>query len=138
MAYQALYRKYRPSNFDEVVGQTHIIQTLKNAIVQNRIAHAYLFCGPRGTGKTSIAKIFAKTLNCTNSQDAPCGICENCKMAANGSHPDIIEIDALAIMTLFLRVAAYFPNSKLDVNCPILLNLVVSMFLSILFAPTSS
>jgi len=94
MAYQALYRKYRPTNFDEVVGQTHIIQTLKNAIVQNRIAHAYLFCGPRGTGKTSIAKIFAKTLNCTNSQDAPCGVCENCKMAANGSHPDIIEIDA--------------------------------------------
>ena len=93
MAYQALYRKYRPTNFDEVVGQTHIIQTLKNAIVQNRIAHAYLFCGPRGTGKTSIAKIFAKTLNCTNSQDAPCGVCENCKMAANGSHPDIIEID---------------------------------------------
>ena len=94
MAYQALYRKYRPTNFDEVVGQTHIIQTLKNAIIQNRIAHAYLFCGPRGTGKTSIAKIFAKTLNCTNSQDAPCGVCENCKMAANGSHPDIIEIDA--------------------------------------------
>ena len=94
MSYQALYRKYRPTNFDEVVGQTHIIQTLKNAIVQNRIAHAYLFCGPRGTGKTSIAKIFAKTLNCTNSQDAPCGVCENCKMAANGSHPDIIEIDA--------------------------------------------
>ena len=94
MAYQALYRKYRPTNFDEVVGQTHIIQTLKNAIVQNRIAHAYLFCGPRGTGKTSIAIIFAKTLNCTNSQDAPCGVCENCKMAANGSHPDIIEIDA--------------------------------------------
>ena len=94
MAYQALYRKYRPTNFDEVVGQTHIIQTLKNAIVQNRIAHAYLFCGPRGTGKTSIAKIFAKTLNCTNSKDAPCGVCENCKMAANGSHPDIIEIDA--------------------------------------------
>ena len=94
MAYQALYRKYRPSNFDEVVGQTHIIQTLKNAIIQNRIAHAYLFCGPRGTGKTSIAKIFAKTLNCTNSQDAPCGVCENCKMASNGSHPDIIEIDA--------------------------------------------
>lgn len=94
MAYQALYRKYRPTNFDEVVGQTHIIQTLKNAIIQNRIAHAYLFCGPRGTGKTSIAKIFAKTLNCTYSQDAPCGVCENCKMAANGSHPDIIEIDA--------------------------------------------
>ena len=61
--YQALYRKYRPQTFDEVVGQKHIIQTLKNAIVQDRIAHAYLFCGPRGTGKTSIAKIFAKMLN---------------------------------------------------------------------------
>ena len=94
MAYQALYRKYRPSNFDEVVGQTQIIQTLKNAISQNRIAHAYLFCGPRGTGKTSIAKIFAKMLNCTNVEHAPCEECENCKMAANGSHPDIIEIDA--------------------------------------------
>ena len=94
MAYQALYRKYRPTNFDEVVGQTQIIQTLKNAIVQNRIAHAYLFCGPRGTGKTSIAKIFAKMLNCKDEDHAPCGQCESCKMAANGSHPDIIEIDA--------------------------------------------
>lgn len=94
MAYQALYRKYRPTNFDEVVGQTQIIQTLKNAVVQDRIAHAYLFCGPRGTGKTSIAKIFAKMLNCTNHEDAPCGHCENCKMVQAGSHPDIIEIDA--------------------------------------------
>ncbi len=94
MAYQALYRKYRPTNFDEVVGQTQIIQTLKNAIEQDRIAHAYLFCGPRGTGKTSIAKIFAKMLNCKNEENAPCGECESCKMAANGSHPDIIEIDA--------------------------------------------
>lgn len=94
MAYQALYRKYRPSNFDEVVGQQPIIQTLKNAIVQNRIAHAYLFCGPRGTGKTSIAKIFAKTLNCEDESNKPCGKCINCKMVQNGSHPDIIEIDA--------------------------------------------
>ena len=94
MAYQALYRKYRPTNFDEVVGQTQIIQTLKNAIEQDRIAHAYLFCGPRGTGKTSIAKIFAKMLNCKSEESAPCGECESCKMAANGSHPDIIEIDA--------------------------------------------
>lgn len=94
MAYQALYRKYRPSNFDEVVGQQPIIQTLKNAIVQNRIAHAYLFCGPRGTGKTSIAKIFAKMLNCENESNKPCGKCTNCKMVQNGSHPDIIEIDA--------------------------------------------
>ena len=94
MAYQALYRKYRPSNFDEVVGQQPIIQTLKNAIVQNRIAHAYLFCGPRGTGKTSIAKIFAKILNCEDESNKPCGKCTNCKMVQNGSHPDIIEIDA--------------------------------------------
>ena len=94
MAYQALYRKYRPSNFDEVVGQKPIIQTLKNAIVQNRIAHAYLFCGPRGTGKTSIAKIFAKMLNCEDESNKPCGKCANCKMVQNGSHPDIIEIDA--------------------------------------------
>lgn len=94
MAYQALYRKYRPSNFDEVVGQKPIIQTLKNAIVQNRIAHAYLFCGPRGTGKTSIAKIFAKMLNCEDESNKPCGKCTNCKMVQNGSHPDIIEIDA--------------------------------------------
>ena len=94
MAYQALYRKYRPSNFDEVVGQQPIIQTLKNAIVQNRIAHAYLFCGPRGTGKTSIAKIFAKMLNCEDKSNKPCGKCINCKMVQNGSHPDIIEIDA--------------------------------------------
>ena len=94
MAYQALYRKYRPSNFDEVVGQQPIIQTLKNAIVQNHIAHAYLFCGPRGTGKTSIAKIFAKMLNCEDESNKPCGKCTNCKMVQNGSHPDIIEIDA--------------------------------------------
>lgn len=95
MAYQALYRKYRPVTFDEVVGQQAIIQTLKNAVDQDRIAHAYLFCGPRGTGKTSIAKIFARMLNCTSQQhDKPCGHCMNCQMALNNSHPDIIEIDA--------------------------------------------
>ena len=93
MAYQALYRKYRPKNFDEVVGQEHIIQTLNNAIYQNKIAHAYLFCGPRGTGKTTTAKIFAKMLNCEN-ENKPCEECENCKMASQSSHPDIIEIDA--------------------------------------------
>lgn len=94
MAYQALYRKYRPKNFEEVVGQTHIIKTLSNAIKNNRIAHAYLFCGPRGTGKTSTAKIFAKMLNCSSDTHRPCEECENCRMFNTGSHPDIIEIDA--------------------------------------------
>lgn len=93
MGYQALYRKYRPSSFDEVVGQKHIVQTLKNAISRDRIAHAYLFCGPRGTGKTSIAKIFARTLNCTG-ENKPCMECENCRLSLAGTHPDIIEIDA--------------------------------------------
>lgn len=93
MAYQAIYRKYRPATFDEIVGQKHIVQTLKNAIARDRIAHAYLFCGPRGTGKTSAAKIFARTLNCS-SDHAPCMKCENCRMSLEGSHPDIIEIDA--------------------------------------------
>ena len=94
MPYQALYRKYRPTNFDEVVGQKHIVQTLKNAIVQDRVAHAYLFTGPRGTGKTSIAKIFAKMLNCEDAEHRPCGKCLNCELSQSGSHPDIIEIDA--------------------------------------------
>lgn len=94
MAYQALYRKYRPADFDEVVGQRQVIQTLKNAVLNNRISHAYLFCGPRGTGKTSIAKIFARMLNCTDPANAPCGTCSNCRMALSNSHPDIIEIDA--------------------------------------------
>ena len=94
MAYQALYRKYRPDNFDGVAGQKAIVQTLKNAVKQNKIAHAYLFCGPRGTGKTSIAKIFAKMLNCEDHDHAPCGKCKNCIDMQKGAHPDIIEIDA--------------------------------------------
>lgn len=93
--YQALYRKYRPSNFDEVVGQKVIVKTLKNAIKYDRLSHAYLFCGPRGTGKTSIAKILAKTINCTNLQDyLPCNKCENCLQYNNKQSVDIIEIDA--------------------------------------------
>ena len=94
MAYQALYRKYRPDNFEGVAGQKAIVQTLKNAVNRNKIAHAYLFCGPRGTGKTSIAKIFAKMLNCEDSKNAPCGKCKSCLDVQKGSHPDIIEIDA--------------------------------------------
>lgn len=94
MSYIALYRKYRPTSFDDVAGQKHIVKTLKNAVIQNRIAHAYLFCGPRGTGKTTIAKIFAKMINCESHEKIPCGICSNCIAIQNGSHPDIIEIDA--------------------------------------------
>lgn len=94
MAYKALYRTYRPNTFDEVVGQKHIVRTLKNAVEQNKIAHAYLFCGPRGTGKTSIAKIFAKAVNCTSEGHHPCMECENCLAITDGTHPDIVEIDA--------------------------------------------
>lgn len=94
MAYKALYRTYRPNTFEEVAGQEHIVRTLKNAVEQNKIAHAYLFCGPRGTGKTSIAKIFAKTVNCTGDGIHPCMNCENCMAVTDGSHPDIVEIDA--------------------------------------------
>ena len=94
MAYKALYRLYRPQTFDEVVGQKYILQTLKNAIKENKISHAYLFSGPRGTGKTSMAKLMAKALNCTGEGEKPCSTCENCKSIANNTHPDVIEIDA--------------------------------------------
>lgn len=94
LAYKVLYRKYRPKTFDEVVGQDHIVKTLKNAIVESKIAHAYLFCGPRGTGKTTVAKIFAKAINCEDKNHAPCMHCDHCKESEDGTHPDIIEIDA--------------------------------------------
>ena len=94
MAYQVLYRTYRPSKFSEVVGQDFIVKTLLNAIKNNRIAHAYLFAGPRGTGKTTIAKLFAKAINCSNFNDESCDECENCKAYLEGNHPDIIEMDA--------------------------------------------
>lgn len=94
MAYKALYRTYRPDSFDQVAGQKHIVQTLKHAVEKEKIAHAYLFCGPRGTGKTSIAKIFAKMINCTAEDKKPCSVCDNCLSVQEGNHPDIIEIDA--------------------------------------------
>ena len=94
MRYKSLYRTYRPQTFNEIVGQEHIKKTLQNAIKRKQIAHAYLFCGPRGTGKTSIAKIFALALNCENNNEAPCGYCDICKSIDVNSHPDIIEIDA--------------------------------------------
>ena len=93
--YQALYRKYRPKNFDEVVGQEHITATLKQEIASGRIGHAYLFTGSRGTGKTSCSKIIAKAVNCPNQQDGnPCGVCEICKGIDDGSVLDVTEIDA--------------------------------------------
>lgn len=94
MSYKALYRTYRPRTFDDVVGQQHIVKTLKNAVKENKLAHAYLFCGPRGTGKTSIAKILAKTINCEYPDIAPCEQCKSCKDANENQHQDIFEIDA--------------------------------------------
>ena len=93
MSYKALYRKYRPSTFEEVVGQKHVVMTLQNAIKNNKLAHAYLFCGPRGTGKTSVAKLLAKTINCT-SENKPCGHCANCIDIQESTHPDVVELDA--------------------------------------------
>ena len=92
---QTLYRKYRPQKFSDVIGQNHIVQTLTNSIKNNRIGHAYLFTGPRGTGKTSIARLFAKAVNCTDPKGfEPCLKCENCKNIQDGRSLDIIEIDA--------------------------------------------
>ncbi|QIK69090.1 DNA polymerase III subunit gamma/tau [Erysipelothrix sp. HDW6C] len=94
MAYQSLYRKYRPATMDEVVGQKHIVDVLVNSIKKDKISHAYLLCGPRGTGKTSIAKLFAGAVNCTDPDKTICGVCDNCKAVQLNNHPDLVEIDA--------------------------------------------
>ena len=95
MSYMALYRKFRPSEFSEVRGQDHIVTTLKNQIKADRIGHAYLFCGTRGTGKTTVAKIFAKAVNCEHPVDGnPCGVCAACRSIAAGTSMNVIEIDA--------------------------------------------
>lgn len=95
MSYMALYRKFRPTAFEDVKGQDHIITTLQNQIKANRIGHAYLFCGTRGTGKTTVAKIFAKAVNCEHPVDgSPCGECAMCKSIAAGTSMNVIEIDA--------------------------------------------
>ena len=95
MSYTALYRKFRPVEFEDVKGQEHIITTLKNQIEANRIGHAYLFCGTRGTGKTTVAKIFAKAVNCEHPVNgSPCGECAMCRSIAAGTSMNVIEIDA--------------------------------------------
>ena len=94
MAYRALYRTYRPSTFEEVAGQEHIVKTLKNALATRKLAHAYLFAGPRGTGKTTMAKLLAKALNCDEGIGCQCNECKNCKAIIDGTHPDVIELDA--------------------------------------------
>ncbi len=95
MSYQAIARKYRPETFDEVVGQTHVTHTLRAAMRKQKLSHAYLFSGPRGCGKTTVARLLAKAINCgTNREGDPCGKCESCLAIAKGSHLDVLEIDA--------------------------------------------
>lgn len=95
MSYMALYRKWRPDTFEEVKGQDHIVTTLKNQLTHDRIGHAYLFCGTRGTGKTTVAKLFAKAVNCEHPIDgSPCGTCASCRSISAGSSMNVIEIDA--------------------------------------------
>jgi len=95
MSYLALYRKWRPLVFEDVVEQEHVVKTLKNSVVSDHIAHAYLFCGTRGTGKTTMAKIFSRAINCLNPKDGdPCNQCDICKGILSGSIMDVIEIDA--------------------------------------------
>ncbi len=94
MAKLALYQKYRSQTFNEVVGQEYVVRSIMNAVHENKVGHAYLFCGPRGTGKTTMARLLAKAVNCENPAEAPCGVCQNCIAATEGTHPDIIEINA--------------------------------------------
>ncbi|MBQ9621072.1 MAG: DNA polymerase III subunit gamma/tau, partial [Atopobiaceae bacterium] len=92
---ESLYNKYRPQTFDQVVGQHHVVETLERAVREQRVSHAYLFCGPRGTGKTTMARLLAKALLCVQGRGhLPDGTCEECQLIAAGNHPDVLEIDA--------------------------------------------
>ena len=92
---ESLYRKYRPQTFADVVGQQHVVGTLRHAVLEGRTSHAYLFCGPRGTGKTTMARLLAKALMCEQGQGhLPDGTCEQCRLIASGDHPDVYELDA--------------------------------------------
>src|SRR5665811_1226449 len=120
MGYVSIYRKWTPQNFSEIVGQEDIVKTLKNALKTGRLSHAYLFCGPRGTGKTSTARIFAKAINCQNrgtdkNNVEPCNSCENCISITSGSNVDIIEFDAASHRGVddaedLVKRVSYLPN----------------------------
>lgn len=116
MSYVSFYRKWRPQSFDKVIGQQYVVQTLKNAVSKNRLSHAYMFCGPRGTGKTSTARILAKALNCIDGPTSePCNKCANCTSISNGNSVDVIEIDAASNRGIneireLREKAKYLPN----------------------------